>query len=224
MERDGKVLGMVQRSPLTLEEIYLPRMKTLYLVEDTLTDSPEGFGVFRHLESATKRLCALEALEVVGFETDLRGVPVGKAPFAALAEAVADNSDFTQADMDAALEPIQGFIDDHFAGKRTAILLDSATYTSTDDATRPSGAEQWSVDLMTTSGTSLPDLAEAITRINKEIARIMGVEQLLLGEDSAGSFALSPRIRRTPSSSSSTARCARWPSRCGATCYSLSGI
>ena len=44
---------------------------------------------------------------------------------------------------------------------------------------------------MTASGTSLPDLAAAIARINKEIARIMGVEQLLLGEDSAGSFALS---------------------------------
>ena len=191
LDRFGKVLGMVQRNPTTQEEIYLPRGKTLYLVEDTLTDSPEGFGIFKHLESVAGSLCKLEALEQVGFDTDLRGVPVGRAPYAALAKEVAENNNFTQADMDKALEAIEGFMDDHYRQGNTALVLDSSPYMSTDDATRPSGVNQWDLDLKTTSSSAFPDLHIAISRKNKEMARIMGVEQLLLGADSAGSFALS---------------------------------
>jgi hypothetical protein len=45
----GTVRGMWQRAPQTGALLGLPRSKLIYLVEDTITDSPEGLGMFRHM-------------------------------------------------------------------------------------------------------------------------------------------------------------------------------
>lgn len=60
-----------------------------------------------------------------------------------------------------------------------------------DEANRPSTQKQWDLSLLQTTTTSLEALARAIQRLNREIARVLGTEQLMLGEDIAGSFALS---------------------------------
>lgn len=186
----GDVLGMMQRSPQTQEEIYLPRGKVLYMVDDTLSDSPEGLGLFRHLVAPAQRLKRYEQLEGVGFETDLRGVPVGRGPFTQLAQMVQDGT-ITQKDREAIERPIRDFIKNHVKGPKLGLLLDSQPYVSEDDAARPSGTPQWSMELLKAGSTSLPELHASISRVNREMARVLGVEQLLLGEDSAGSFALS---------------------------------
>ena len=80
VDEAGQVLGALQRSPQTQEEIYLPREKLLYIVDDTLNDSPEGLGLFRHLVAPSRRLKRYEQLEGFGFETDLRGIPIGRSP------------------------------------------------------------------------------------------------------------------------------------------------
>ena len=48
----------------------------------------------------------------------------------------------------------------------------------------------WNVELLTGSATSFAENAAAIERLNRELARILGVEQLLLGAGQ-GSYALS---------------------------------
>ena len=48
----------------------------------------------------------------------------------------------------------------------------------------------YDVDILKGGNTSLPDIAKAIERLNREIARILGTERLLLGADSVGSHAL----------------------------------
>ena len=84
-DETGVVVGIVQRSPQTHQEIYLPREKVMYIVDDSLSDSPEGLGLFRHLVSPAKRLARYEDLEGFGFETDLRGIPIGtRAPLSEL--------------------------------------------------------------------------------------------------------------------------------------------
>ena len=80
VEDTGRVLGALQRSPQTQEEIYLPREKLLYIVDDTFNDSPEGLGLFRHLAAPARRLKRYEQLEGFGFETDLRGIPSWPSP------------------------------------------------------------------------------------------------------------------------------------------------
>lgn len=190
VEDTGDVQGVWQLSPQTQRELYIPRGKCLYLVDDTLTDSPEGLGLFRHLVAAAHRLKEYERLEGVGFETDLRGVPVARGPFTELARMVT-NGEITKQERDRIESPVRDFITNHIKGPKLGMLLDSAPYTSEDEAGRPSSVPQWEIDLLKAGATSLPELAASITRVNREMARVLGVEQLMLGEDSAGSFALS---------------------------------
>jgi hypothetical protein len=187
---DGEVLGMIQRSPQDAREIYLPRNKTLYIADDTLSDSPEGVGLFRHLVAPSQRLARYEQLEGFGFETDLRGVPIGRGPFTELAEMV-NRGDLSEAQRVQAEAPIRSFIQNHVRTAQIGMLLDSITYQSQDESGRPSAVKQWDVDILRGSATSFKDTATAIERINREMARTLGVEQLMLGSDSAGSFAMS---------------------------------
>jgi len=190
IDKEGVVLGMLQRSPQTQEELYIPRTKTLYMVDDTLNDSPEGLGLFRHLVAPAQRLARYEQLEGFGFETDLRGVPIGRGPFTELAKMV-QAGDLSKEQRVAIEAPLRKFIKNHVKTAQLGMLLDSITYESKDEAGRASSAKQWDVELLKSSGTSFAENANAIERLNRELARILNVEQLMLGSGSVGSFALS---------------------------------
>ena len=186
---DGSVLGMVQRNPQNQEEIYLPRGKTVYLVDDTLNDSPQGLGLFRHIVEPVKRLNRYEQLEGFGFETDLRGIPIGRAPYAEL-NARVEAGEITAQQARAAVAPIEAFIKKHVKKPDLGLLLDSEVFATTDDATRPSTEKKFDMNLLEGSQTSLPEIAKAIERVNLEIARVLGIESLLMGDGTGGSFAL----------------------------------
>lgn len=186
----GEVAGVIQRIAQTQREVYIPRGKVLYLVDDSLSDSPEGLGLFRHLVKPAKALRTLERLEGLGFETDLRGVPVGRGPFAALA-AMEQAGQIKRADRIALEAPLRDFIENHLRNAQSGLLLDSATYRDLSDASRPTNTPQWTIELLKGQSTSLEPLAGTINRINLEMARILGVEQLLLGGDNGGAYALS---------------------------------
>ncbi len=190
MDDEGGVLGVIQRSPQTQQDLYLPRQKLLYLVDDTLSDSPEGLGLFRHLVAPSQRLARYEQLEGFGFEADLRGIPVGRGPFTSLAARVAAG-EISAADRVRAEGPIRKFVENHLRTAKLGLLLDSMVYETKDEAGRPSQVKQWDVELLKGSATSFGENAAAIERLNREMARTLGVEQLLLGSDSTGSFALS---------------------------------
>lgn len=185
----GTLLGIVQRSPQTSEEIYIPRGKFIYIVDDSLSDSPEGYGLFRHLVEPSNRLQRYEQLEGYGYETDLRGIPVGRAPLEKLTELV-DSGAMTKAQMETVLEPMTKFITEHVKGPKLGILLDSVTYQATNDASTPSNVKTWDIELLKGGSDSLKEIATAIQRLSGEIARILGVEGLLLGSGK-GSQALS---------------------------------
>lgn len=190
LNSDGSVNGMLQTSPQTQEEIFIPRTKTLYVVDDSLSDSPEGLGIFRHITAAAKRLTRYEQLEGFGFETDLRGIPIGRGPFKELAADVKEGK-ITEAQRVSAEAPLKNFVKGHIRSAALGLYLDSSVYETKDEAGRPSVTPKWGVDLLKGGSNSFEQNAKAIERLNREIARILGVEQLLLGADSAGSFALS---------------------------------
>jgi len=190
VDEAGIVSGVIQRAPQDSREIYIPRSKLLYLVDDSLNDTPEGLGLFRHLVDPASRLQRYEQLEGIGFETDLRGIPVGRAPLGELKRAV-DNGELSASDKAAAELPMRTFLENHIRGRQTAMLLDSSTYRAEDEGASPSSIYQWAVELLTGSTTAIPDIGTAIQRVTREIARVVGVEHLLLGETGAGSLALS---------------------------------
>lgn len=190
LDTSGTVVGVVQRSPQTQNVIYLPRGKFVYAVDDSLNDSPEGLGLFRHLAEPWSRLRTYQLLEAYGYETDLRGVPIARAPLFALEEAVKQGG-ITKTDKDNAIQPLLDFILNHVRKPDRGLLLDSKTYETLDESASPSNVRQWDVETMTgESSESSVAINVAIERLNREMARIIGVEHLLLG-DGAGSHALS---------------------------------
>jgi hypothetical protein len=188
-DESGTVVGVTQLSPQTFKEIPLDRKRLVYMVDDSLTDSPEGLGLFRHVVEAVERLREYEHLEGIGFETDLRGIPLARAPITELRKQVQAGA-LSQAQMDDALNALREFLRKHKRTANLAMLLDSKVYESTGDNRTPSGQPQWSIDLMKAGATSAPELALAIQRLNREVARVLGTENILLGESGAGSLAM----------------------------------
>ena len=190
VSEQGTVFGVTQRSPQDNREIYLPRSKLIYMVDDAMNDSPEGLGLFRHLVGPAKRLARYEQLEGIGFETDLRGIPIGRAPLALMQQAV------EQGRMDPAvrariLENISDFIKSHLKNPERGLLLDSQPFTGQDDQRFPSTIQQWGLELARGDSPAMEEVNVAIDRVNRELARIMGTEHLLLGDGESGSEALS---------------------------------
>lgn len=186
----GSVRGAVQRNPNNGQEIYLDMRKLVYVTDDTLSDSPEGLGMFRQMIRGAAGISRFEDLEHWGFETDLQGIPVGRVPLAELDAAVADGR-LTPAAAAQARFVMDNFIQNHIRGPKLGITLDSATYKTTDDKQAPSNQRMWDLELLKSGGTSHAQIDVAIKRKTQELARILGCEHLLLGSEGAGSLALS---------------------------------
>lgn len=190
ISENGDIEGVWQRSPQTNQLKGLPRSKIVYMVEDTLTDSPEGLGMFRHMAEPYNRLKRFLELEAISFERDLRGIPIGRAPLAAIRQAIeaGEIDEKTGAKM---IQDMENFVSLASKSSNTGMLLDSAPYFSQDrDGEKVSTLYQWGLDLLQGQSSGLQELGRSIERIQREMARIIGTEQMLLGE-SAGSRALS---------------------------------
>ncbi len=186
----GDVRGVVQFSPLTFQPLYLPRGKLIYLVDDALTDSPEGFGLVRHLAEPADRYMEYKRIEGSGFERDFRGVPIGYAPLADIENAF-KNGQINRAEADAMKNGLAQFVSMRAKTTNTGLLLDSSTYASaTDTGSTPSSVKRWGIELLTGSAQGIEAVGAAIEREMYDMAMIIGTEGLLVGKDS-GSRALS---------------------------------
>lgn len=186
----GRVHGFIQRIPQTNEEVYLPRSKVVYSCDNSFTDDPRGLGILRHIVRPVRQLRDYERLEQTGYETDMRGIPIARGPLGEIQSAVATNR-ITREAGDSMIKPLVDFIKNHIRGADSGLVLDSAVYSGRGENETPIKAEKYSVDLLSGGSYGHKEIAESIERINREIARVLGVEQLLLGADSAGSLALS---------------------------------
>lgn len=189
-DRVGNILGVIQCTPQTSEELYIPRGKIVYMVDDSLTDSPEGLGLFRHMVDEVRRLKRYEELEGYGYETDLRGVPVGFAPLNELNEKLKTKK-ATQKDINLFLEPIRQFIKSHIKGESNGVVLDSEPFRDRGEDSDPSSTRKYGVELLDAGQMGHDSMNNAIIRTTRMIAILLGVEELLIGSDGSGSMALS---------------------------------
>lgn len=186
----GSVRGFWQTSPYTSAEVYLPRGKTIYLVDDTLTDSPDGFGWLRSLAEPAERYFEYMRIEGSGFERDFRGVPIGYAPRAEVAAAV-DNEQITKQEGDMMLSGLEQFVQMRNKATNTGLLLDSSVYTGrSENGETVSGTKKWGIELLTGSSQGIEHVGRAIERLRFDMAAILGVDGILLGTE-GGSRALS---------------------------------
>jgi hypothetical protein len=197
-DEGGTVESVVQRVS-GRRDVTLPRGKIVYAVDDTLTDSPEGMGLFRQMAKTADRLEVFLRLEEIGFTTDLRGIPVARAPLGELRDEViaagpagSEARAAAEARRSALLRPLRDFLEKHIRNEKTGMLFSSATYqtVSPDKSSTPSAVPKWALELLNGESQSFEAMAKAIERMNQELARLLGCEHLLLGSDGGGSLAL----------------------------------
>lgn len=189
LDEHGTVVGFWQADPNTGEEKPIPRAKCVYIVENTVSDIPEGLGLMRLAARAVQRLQRYEQLEGYGFEADLRGTPIGYAPLDELWRAQNDKK-ISEGDRDKIEKPIRTFVEDHFVRPDRGLVLDSSVYRALDNAAMPTNVRKWSLELVKGGNTTQEAMHTAIERLNRQIARIFGTEHILLGSDK-GAYNLS---------------------------------
>jgi hypothetical protein len=189
LDDTGAVTGMWQRSPQTGRLLGLPRQKVVYLVDDAISDSPEGLGIFRHLAEPYERLKTYLELEARCFERDLRGTPIARAPLTLLNKAV-ENGEITKEKAQEMVRDLHDFVKLQVKQSDTGMVLDSMPYESAAaDGPKVAGIPQWNLDILTGSANGLAELGQAIDRLQREMARIIGTEHLMMG-DQGGNRAL----------------------------------
>ncbi len=188
-DENGRVTDVLQRVFETGEEALLPREKLVYLVDDALSDSPEGVGLFRQMVETAYRLQRYQELEAFGFEKDLRGIPKGRAPIAELNAQVRAKK-LTEVQKAKILEPLTKFVKSYIRNPEAGITLDSTTYRDRGENESPSSQYLWDLELITGGNTSAEAIARSIERLQRELARLSGTEGILLGDNRVGSLAL----------------------------------
>lgn len=191
VDERGTVKGVWQVPPQTGRAVYLPRQKIVYMVEDSLTDSPEGLGLYRHMVEPVQRLQKYLLLEGRGFERDLRGIPIGRVPYQAL-DAAVKSGKMTEDKAKSIIQAIEDFVKIQSKSEDTSLVLDSAPYAvETESGKSLTGIMQYGLELLQGQSPDFANLSSAINRVNTEIARIIGVEHLLLGGEGGANRALS---------------------------------
>ena len=192
VDERGKVRGVIQQDPQTSSYNYMHVDKLVYVVDDVHSSSPEGLGLLRQLVETCQRLEVYEQLEGWGFDLDLRGTPIIRTPRAELeAEAKKEGSDLTMGEIDEMEFELRELANDHSFNPERGIILDSAVYRADDENKAPSSVPKWSVDIITGQSRSHAENAAAIQRLKHEAAGIQSMDNILIGQDGTGSYALS---------------------------------
>jgi len=174
----------------------IPRGRLLYAVDDTLTDSPDGVGLMRHVVELVRRLGVLEGLEGLAYETDLRGMPIGRAPIVDLKAAAQTEVGNDKAKIEGYVsertqklrEALQGIVKS--PEKLQYLLLDSGTYRNADQSSI-TAVQKWAFELLRGDANGVDAVAAAIGRLQLEIARVLGIEFAMIGGgNSAGTYGM----------------------------------
>lgn len=191
IDEQGILYGINQRSPLNGVLHYIPREKFVYLVDDSIASHPEGVGLLRHCVDAATRLHRFEQLEAFGFDTDLRGIPIARVPILEMKKLVTAGV-MTAAQAKGIITQMTTFIENRVKTPSLGLVIDSAVYTTKDGPQTPSPQKLFDFETVQNSSSSQKEVNTAIDRLNHEIARILGVEELMLGGGGArgGSQAL----------------------------------
>lgn len=186
--------GIVQRTRMGAT-FPIARADLFYSVEDGFTDSPDGVGLFRHLVETEKIFTRYRQLHGIGVDEDVNGIPLGRAPLSELARQAVEFGNVDKDDVEgiaayvnARTSQMRDLMQNRVVGYGRSLLLDSLPYftTETDGSSRPSSVYQFNYETIKSTIGSIPELRQSIDDLNREFARVMCAEWLLMG-DSEGS-------------------------------------
>ena len=191
MDKREKVVLFEQQVYGSVKQPLIPRAKTFYLAETSTVDSPYGRGVLADCAETGLQLLNLLELEQRGNLSNLRRKPNILAPLADLMQQRA-KGEITQEQYDQMIGPLREFILGEDSGPDLNLILESQTYPALREGgavESPTAARVWETIYPQPVPTDLSGQAP-IERKNNELARQLGIEALLLGSTSTGSFAL----------------------------------
>jgi len=177
-------------------QYYVERSRLWYTADLMISDRPQGVGLLRHVIETSRQTQHLEEIEGYGFDANLRGVPVGRAPLSELWNYAKGTLKYSDDDAEAWVEEqtaeLQAMLQNHAKSPDQGMLLDSAVFTgkSSDGSQTLSAVPKYAIDLLQGDDMGLEAVAKAIERKTREMARVMSFEWALLGEGDAGSNAM----------------------------------
>lgn len=186
-------VGVVQRTQ-TGGTYPIARSRLFYVSDDTFVDSPEGAGYIQHLLEHADHLKTFEKVEGIGFQTNMAGMPVGRAPLGALRKAAMTALELSEplntegqarvmAFVGVQVKFLTDLLEGHIKTPNLGIMLDSAPYLATGDGkTTPTSIYQWGLDVVKSTGLAFAEVAGAINRVGREMARVMNVEWMMMGD------------------------------------------
>lgn len=192
LDLHGRVLGAIQRNPQSQELKLIKRHRLVYAVEGDLSDSPEGLGRLRMIAESARRLNKYFVQEMIGFETDLSGIPLARAPLSDFERLVGQQKSdgtgvWTMEELQAKLNVLYDFMEHHIRGENTGLVLDSDLVRTETDG-NPTSTPKWNIELLSGSNSTQAQVYEAIMREIKLIAIVLGVEGLLIGMVDTGAY------------------------------------
>jgi hypothetical protein len=171
----------------------IPLEDCLYLVNDTLTDSPEGVGFLRLIVERLRRITKYERLEGSELFSSMGGIPIARAPLEEIAaQAGGRDADAVRAAITTATQAIEGAVSERIKSPETQqyLKLDSSTYKGSSPDTI-SGVQKWGIEIIKGDLQGLADIRKIISDLHLDVARMLGVEFAFIGGgDSAGTQAL----------------------------------
>lgn len=166
----GNVDGMIQNPPPDYLLRYIPMSKALLFRTTVAKGDPQGRSVLRSAYKAYYMLRNIQALEGIGIERDLAGLPILSAP-----EGV-DIWDTNDPDMVALSAAAKNVVSSIRRDEQEGVIL-------------PSG---WTLELLSAGAGSRRQFSttDIITRYEQRIATSVLLDVILLGQDNVGSYAL----------------------------------
>ena len=196
-DENGEVTQFVQRMH-TGQYGVIPVSNTVYLVDDSLHTEPEGTGLFRSLYPYWEDMESYRNLQAIGYERDMRGVMKAWADIEGeitkaeetLGEGATDEE--IMAVVMAKIKPIYDFVRLQRKDKQTSIVMDGgvAVGERADGSTQAIAVRKNDVAPLEVEDMSFDDMEVTLKRIEREMALIMGIQQVMLGDGSRGSWSL----------------------------------
>jgi hypothetical protein len=181
IDETGGVKGLWQDPPFGGFRRYIPIEKSLLFRPHPQKGSPEGRSALRGAYRSWAILKTIQENEAIAIERELNGLPVISIPNQIL------NSD-DPLDIAARNEYIKMGRDVKF-NSQGAILIPSNTYFDSDG--NPTNIRTVDFRLAASEGTRNIDVGSVILRYQRDIARTILADFIMLGSTDRGSFALS---------------------------------
>lgn len=176
LNEDGEIMGMWQRPAPTYRMLYIPIEKALLFRTRSHKNNPEGRSLLRGAYKSYYYLKKIQAIEAIGVERDLAGLPIMTVP----PEIMHPNASAAQKAIRSNMENmVQKIKRDAYEG---VVLPAEQSLDGT-----PTG---YKLSLLSSGGRRPIDVDAIIKRYESRIMMSFLAEMLMLGQDSVGSFAL----------------------------------